>query len=79
MRDQHVPLAYIVHLSVHCTDDAPPNGFQRIAEDVPFRMTAGRLLHIARIGFLSVFAKSLANCLRLLASYKNFHFSILQS
>ena len=66
----HLPILCICPSIVRMTP--PPNGFQRIAEDVPFRMTAGRLLHIARIGFVSVFAKSLANCLRLLASYKNF-------
>lgn len=74
MCDQHVPLAYIMRLPVHCSDDTPPDSFQRIAENVPFRMSSRWLLNIAGICFMPSFSKSLAYCLRFLTRYQYFRF-----
>lgn len=60
MCDQHVPLAYIVRLPVHCSDDTPPDSFQRIAENVPFGMAAGWFLNITGIRFVPSFSKGFA-------------------
>lgn len=40
MCNQHIPLAHIVHLPIHCPDKAASDSFQRIAENVPFWMAA---------------------------------------
>lgn len=57
---------------------APPlNSFNGIAQDVPFRVSAGRFLNIAAVCFKSSGTECLANGLRFFAGNKNFvcHFT----
>ena len=47
-------------------------GFDCITLNVPFRMTAGTILHITRVCFMPQSPECFANFLRFFASYQNF-------
>ena len=61
--------------AVHRYDLPTLNGLERIPENVPLRMSAGRLLNIAGVGFVAFCPKRFANFLRFLAGNKHFHLS----
>ena len=68
-----VPLADVMRYAVHRHDLPPLNGLERIAQDVPLWMTAGRLLNVAAVSFVAFCTESLAYFLRFLTSNQHFH------
>lgn len=61
--NEQIPLSNVMRYAVHRHDLPPLNSLERIPEDVPFGMPTGRLLNIARVGFVSFCSKCFANFL----------------
>ena len=68
MCNQQIPLAYLVCFTIHGTYYPTRYGSECVTEDMPFRMTAGRLLYITGVRFVSARPERLAYRLRFLAS-----------
>lgn len=73
VRGQQVPPVDVMQLPVHCGHLPPLDGLERIAQDMPLWMSAGRFLNVAGICLMPQCAERLADFLRFLAGNQNFH------
>lgn len=67
MSKSHLPTSCVTP-SIVTTCHPPLNSLERIAQDVPLRMPARRLLNVAGVGFVAFCPECFADFLRFLTS-----------